>query len=138
MKLNRLLVLASFLLLFSCTEKKKEIELIPVDEPAVEVIDTVGVEEIYDEPKDILEYTVQIGAYSKENIALETSVDNIIAVNEDGLIKYRLGDFSTYASANKLKNALLSDYSDAFIVAIYNGNRIDIAEALDLSGESEN
>jgi len=138
MKLNRLLVLASFLLLFSCTEKKKEIELIPVDEPAVEVIDTVGVEEIYDEPKDILEYTVQIGAYSKENIALETSVDNIIAVNEDGLIKYRLGDFSTYASANELKNALLSDYSDAFIVAIYNGNRIDIAEALDLSGESEN
>jgi len=128
--LNRILVLASFIFIFGCTEKKKPI---PTEDSEVDVINVL--DDMYVEPEDILVYTIQVGAYTKENRALETSVDNIMAVEEDGLIKYRLGNFSTYKSADELKKSLLSTYSDAFIVAIYNEERIGIQEALTLSNE---
>jgi len=139
MYLKKSLVFISFLLLFACTEKKKESKSIPVEEPAVELTDTTEVvEEAYVEPEDVLIYTVQIGAYSEENTTLENSVDNIISVEEDGLIKYRLGNFSTYKAVNELKEVLLKDYPDAFIVPIYDGERIGIEAALRISDESVN
>lgn len=84
--------------------------------------------------KDVLIYTVQIGAFKKPNNSLENKED-VVAVTDNLLIKYRLGNFKTYKEAKKFKNSISTSFSDAFIVPINKGEQIDIKEALKLSNE---
>ncbi|MFK8061164.1 MAG: SPOR domain-containing protein [Polaribacter sp.] len=75
-------------------------------------------------------FTIQIGAYRNENKTLE-NVDNIIITKEeDKITRYRLGEFPTYEEAIEFKRIVLSVCDDAFIVAIKDGERIHIKEAL--------
>lgn len=129
------LLLISLLVFISSCSKKKEEAPKPKIEPKVEIIEPVIEEELVVE-KNPLIYFVQIGAYKNANVELENSVDDLHISHEDGLIKYRLGEFSTYKEAGNFKSKISTSYSDAFIVATNNDVRIYIGDALVLSNEN--
>ncbi len=55
----------------------------------------------------------------------------------DGITRYRVGYFTAWEIANSAKNEIRSiGYSDAFVVAIYNGGYMSLSEArkLELEG----
>lgn len=129
-------VLLGCLLIFaaSCSEKKEEIS-VPKVEPIIEIAEPVVEEELVEEIKPLV-FTVQVGAFQNSNVTIESSNPDLNIVIEDGLTKFRLGQFSTYKDANNLKATILSSYSDAFIVATNNDVRIYIGDALALSNEN--
>jgi hypothetical protein len=57
-------------------------------------------------------------------------IDGIKAYYENGLTKYRLGNFETYQEAREFRSQILNEYNDAFIQALENENPISILEAL--------
>lgn len=118
----------------SCSDKKEETPK-PKVEPKIEITEPVVVEEPVEEVKPLV-YTVQIGAFQNSNVTLENSNPELNIVYEDGLNKFRLGEFSTYKDASNLKSKILTSYSDAFIVATNNDVRIYIGDALSLSNEN--
>lgn len=75
-------------------------------------------------------FTVQIAALSKKNRSLDSLKNINIYKEKDNLIKYRLGEFTTYKNAVEFKKMLRSVCRDAFIVPIKNGKRIHIKQAL--------
>ena len=75
-------------------------------------------------------FTIQVGAFTNKNEVLEGIKNIIITEESDGLTKYRLGEFPTYAEAVSFKKIILSVCDDAFIVPIKSGKRIHIKEAL--------
>jgi hypothetical protein len=88
---------------------------------------------------DGLIYKVQVGAFRKPipqdlfkgfaPISAETI--------RDGITRYRVGYFTAWEIANNAKNEIRSiGYSDAFVVAIYNGGYMSLSEArkLELEG----
>ena len=129
-------VLLVCLLIFatSCSEKKEETQE-PIVEPKVEIVEPVVEEEPVEEIRPLV-YAVQIGAFENSNVAIENTNPNLNIIYEDGLNKFRLGQFSTYQEANSLKANILISYPDAFIVATNNDIKIDINEALALSNEN--
>jgi hypothetical protein len=84
-----------------------------------------------------LYYSVQIGAYSNFSSNLISEGLNQMAEFEDaGLNKFAIGKFSSYKEAVVLRNDLKKlGFADCFIIARSYGESIDIAEALQLSGE---
>ena len=84
-----------------------------------------------------LYYSVQIGAYSNFSSNLISEGLNQMAEFEDaGLNKFAIGKFSSYKEAVVLRNDLKKlGFADCFIIARSYGEPIDIAEALQLSGE---
>ncbi|MCB9189456.1 MAG: hypothetical protein H6599_09285 [Flavobacteriales bacterium] len=89
---------------------------------------------------DGLIYKVQVGAFSKP---IPNDVFNGFApitgeqVGNTGLVRYRVGYFVNYNNANDAKNEIRGfGYSDAFVVAIYNGEKISLAEARNLEQQS--
>lgn len=81
---------------------------------------------------DGLVFKVQIGAF-KTPLPNNTfkGISPILAQRTpSGYIRYMAGSFEKYVSANAVKNDLRSlGYSDAFVVAYYNGVRITLNEA---------
>jgi len=86
-----------------------------------------------------VQYSVQIAAFSKEissqyfkNLGVG---DKINIEKHDGLYKYKLGSFNTYADAQKFRDKVIreSNVNEAFIVAYSNNKRIKVADALKLS-----
>ncbi len=86
-------------------------------------------------------YRVQVGAgqsagsegylKSKYNIAEEISSEQV-----DGLYKYTAGSFSSFAAAKELRDKIRSaGLEGAFIVAYQNGARMNLQEALKISGQ---
>ena len=84
-----------------------------------------------------LYYSVQIGAYSNFSSNLISEGLNQMAEFEDaGLNKFAIGKFNSYKEAVVLRNDLKKlGFADCFIIARSYGEPIDIAEALQLSGE---
>ena len=87
--------------------------------------------------KPKINFRVQVGAYSK-GIPVEaakvilglTSYGVDIDESESNLTKYVVGNFSTYNEANNFKNEMVTKgLSDAFVVALQNGSRIDTEKA---------
>lgn len=77
-------------------------------------------------------FRVQVGAFSKRlPTDLYGDLDPVSGVELDnGLVRYSAGMFMTYDGANEAKRLVRSrGYSDAFVVAYLNGNRVTIAEA---------
>ncbi|MCB9194946.1 MAG: hypothetical protein H6598_01865 [Flavobacteriales bacterium] len=78
-------------------------------------------------------YKVQVGAFSKpipNDIFSGFAPITGEQVGTGDLVRYRVGYFVNYNNANDAKNEIRGfGYSDAFVVAIYNGERITIAEA---------
>ncbi len=59
----------------------------------------------------------------------------VLVERHDGLYKYTVGSFSTYAQASDFRNTVLSrGISGAFVVAYRNGKRIDVFEAKRATG----
>ncbi len=82
---------------------------------------------------DGLFYKVQVGAFSKP-IANDVfkGFAPITAENlpNSNLIRYRVGYFNGFTIANDAKNQIRQmGYSDAFVVAIFNGQQITLSEA---------
>lgn len=126
------IVLIVFLFLFSCgkkEEKKEDTELKePEKEQVVPKVDAVQETEIEEIVPELI-YTVQLAALRNQNEYL-MSIDGIKIYDENGLTKYRLGDFETYDEAREFRAQVLEEFNDAFIQALKNDSPIAIQEAL--------
>ena len=83
---------------------------------------------------DGLVFKVQIGAFKAPlpNNTFKGLTPVIAQTTPSGYIRYMAGNFEQYNSANAVKNDLRNlGYSDAFVVAYYNGKRINLGEAAD-------
>lgn len=83
---------------------------------------------------DGLVFKVQIGAFKSPlpNNTFKGLTPVIAQTTPSGYIRYMAGNFDQYGSANAVKNDLRNlGYSDAFVVAYYNGVRINLNEATD-------
>ena len=117
-----------FCVLFLACNKNKEVskdnnEVIEVAIPAL--TEAKDLEKV----PERLTFTVQIAALVKSDTFLE-KVENVSVYQENSLIKYRLGSFSTYEEARKFRKELRKRYSDAFVQALLNDAPIGITEAL--------
>ena len=88
---------------------------------------------------DGLIYKVQVGAFRKpipQDLFKGFAPISAEAIR-DGITRYRVGYFTAWEIANNAKNEIRSiGYSDAFVVAIYNGDYMSLSEArkLELEG----
>ena len=81
---------------------------------------------------DGLMFKVQIGAFKSPlpNNTFKGLSPVIAQTTPSGYIRYMAGNFQQYENANAVKNDLKnSGYNDAFVVAYYNGVRINLNEA---------
>ncbi len=81
---------------------------------------------------DGLVYKVQVGAFRKpipQDLFKGFAPISAEKINDD-ITRYRVGYFTSFESANTSKKQVRKlGYSDAFVVAIFNGKKISIAEA---------
>jgi len=89
-----------------------------------------------------VEYQVQVGAYAEEvpvkdaQIILSLSNLGIDVKSDGGMTKYVVGGYKSYREANEFKNKVIEQgLGSAFIVAYQNGQKIDIAQAKELTGD---
>ncbi|MCC6372693.1 MAG: PD40 domain-containing protein [Bacteroidia bacterium] len=85
--------------------------------------------------QDGLIFRVQIGAFKTQlpNNAFKGLNPLNGETTANGYFRYTAGNFVKYEGANAVKNDLRNlGYTDAFVVAYYNGKRITLGEALDL------
>lgn len=85
--------------------------------------------------EDGLVFRVQIGAFKIQlpNNAFRGLSPLNGETTANGYFRYTAGNFNKYEMANAVKNDLRGlGYSDAFIVAYYNGKRLSLAEAMEL------
>ncbi|GIV28814.1 MAG: hypothetical protein KatS3mg027_2628 [Bacteroidia bacterium] len=97
----------------------------------IDVTNNGGVEDFTNkDPKDIVVFRVQLGAYKakiSKNIFSDVN-DLIVVTSDDGLTKYLTGSFTNFNDAAKHKiNMLLKGYTGAFIVAYKNGKRVPLS-----------
>ncbi len=88
---------------------------------------------------DGLVFKVQIGAFKNAlpNNTFKGLSPVIAQSTPNGYIRYMAGNFEKYESANAVKNDLKNlGYNDAFVVAYYNGKRINLNEGVDKARES--
>jgi len=83
-------------------------------------------------------FQVQLGAFAQNTVNSNLSTGNALELQEqNGLQKFVVSQFRTYASAAKLRDRLKQmGVKDAFVVAKQDGNRITVPEALRLSGQN--
>ncbi len=83
--------------------------------------------------QDGLVFKVQVGAFKTTlpNNTFKGLSPVIAQTTPSGYIRYMAGNFEKYASANAVKNDLKNlGYGDAFVVAYYNGKRINLNEGV--------
>jgi hypothetical protein len=88
---------------------------------------------------DGLVFKVQIGAFKNAlpNNTFKGLSPVIAQSTPNGYIRYMAGNFEKYESANAVKNDLQNlGYNDAFVVAYFNGKRINLNEGVDKARES--
>jgi hypothetical protein len=82
---------------------------------------------------DGLFYKVQVGAFSKpiaNDVFKGFAPITAEKLPNSNLIRYRVGYFNGFTVANDAKNQIRQmGYSDAFVVAVYNGQSVTLAEA---------
>ncbi len=81
-----------------------------------------------------LVYKVQIGAFYKpvsEDNFREFTPITYLQIPNSKYVRYYAGKFSQFNVANRAKNIIRSErgYSDAFVVAFYNGVRVSVSKA---------
>lgn len=85
---------------------------------------------------DEIVYAVQLGAFEKEQTTEVRNIfgqvcDNIQMLKEDNKVIYYCGEYGTYEDARKMKDTLLNaGFSDVFVIALKNQQRIPLQEAL--------
>jgi len=91
------------------------------------------------QPKNGLVFVVQVGAF--KNPIAQSTFGGINPITYEttatGYMRYMAGEFTQYSSADKVKNEIRNiGFKDAFVVAFYNGKRISLSEANNISGGS--
>ncbi|MEN8966292.1 MAG: SPOR domain-containing protein [Polaribacter sp.] len=128
MKKLFLITVLTLLFFISCSKKQTQKETIL----NTTKIDTVSNEsEVTTKSiKDTVIFTVQIAALKKKNAKL-ANLEGVQLYLEDGLIKYRLGNFYTYLEARNYRNQLRNSYKGAFVQVLKNNKPISIKEAIE-------
>lgn len=67
--------------------------------------------------------------YFQEKFGLQMEVSTEV---HEGLKKYTVGNFASYAGARKFRDEILSNVSDSFVVAYKDGVRIPVPEAIEM------
>ncbi|PHI21180.1 hypothetical protein CEQ90_03940 [Lewinellaceae bacterium SD302] len=84
-------------------------------------------------------FRVQLGAFAQPGNKLDNDLDTGDGLNlsdQQGLQKVVVSQFRTYDNARKLRDRLRQmGVKDAFVVALNNGQRVEVQEALRLSGQ---
>ena len=86
----------------------------------------------------LIVFKVQVGAFKNEppaeKVEIFSKIKNVTKeTTASGLNRYVAGSFNDYQSAMNAKNeAIKAGATDAFIIALYNGEYIPIQEALEL------
>jgi hypothetical protein len=82
-------------------------------------------------------YRVQIGAFGQNQVENDLATSPNLSLEASGdLQKVVVGQFTNYANAKRLRDRMRQmGVTDAFIVAYNDGMRIDIREAMRLTGE---
>ncbi|SER11274.1 hypothetical protein [Neolewinella agarilytica] len=83
-------------------------------------------------------FQVQLGAFAKNTVNSDLSTGNALELQEqNGLQKFVVSQFRTYASAAKLRDRLkVMGVKDAFVVAKQDGVRISVPDALRITGQN--
>jgi len=84
-------------------------------------------------PKGVI-YKVQIGAFKKMDLSkyFDNHLNFSGEIEEGGIIKYTLGQFTVYWEADQFKKYLRKmGVKGAWVVAYKNGHRVDIRDALE-------
>ena len=128
MKKLFLITVLTLLFFISCSKKQTQKETIL----NTTKIDTVSNEsEVTTKSiKDTVIFTVQIAALKNKNAKL-ANLEGVQLYLEDGLIKYRLGNFYTYLEARNYRNQLRNSYKGAFVQVLKNNKPISIKEAIE-------
>ena len=128
MKKLFLITVLTLLFFISCSKKQTQKETIL----NTTKIDTVSNEsEVTTKSiKGTVIFTIQIAALKKKNAKL-ANLEGVQLYLEDGLIKYRLGNFNTYLEARNYRNQLRNSYKGAFVQVLKNNKPISIKEAIE-------
>ena len=128
MKKLFLITVLTLLFFISCSKKQTQKETIL----NTTKIDTVSNEsEVTTKSiKGTVIFTIQIAALKKKNAKL-ANLEGVQLYLEDGLIKYRLGNFYTYLEARNYRNQLRNSYKGAFVQVLKNNKPISIKEAIE-------
>jgi hypothetical protein len=121
-----LAILGITIFLISCGAKEQKKEIVPekkVEETKTPIIVKKG------ESKPVLIFTVQIGAFKKNNTTF-SALENVQVSLEKSMYKYRLGSFKTYIEAKAYRRTILHKFQGAFVQAVKNNQPIYIEEAL--------
>ena len=83
-------------------------------------------------------FQVQLGAYAENRVESDMATgDALDLTDQDGMQKVVVSRFRTYENAANLRDRLKQmGVKDAFVVATNDGQRIDVQEALRLSGQN--
>ena len=83
-------------------------------------------------------FQVQLGAFARNQLDPNVATGDALELdNQNGLQKFVVSQFRTYANAEVLKNRLVQmGVKDAFIIAKNNGVRIPVPEALRMTGQN--
>ncbi len=94
-----------------------------------------AVSEYGDKNVEGLSFKVQIGAFGspppKSYFNFLEGVGAVEKLNENGLTKFRVGDYGTIAKAEKLRRSVKDQgIRDAFVTPLFNGKKISLRDAI--------
>lgn len=120
--------------------KKPEVAVITQPEPKIEKPKETTEIKVNEAEQDQIVFRVQITTDANKlpaNSARFKGQKEVFEYVQDKLFKYTVGKFiNDFNSANKLKNELRSgDFSQAFVVAFINNERIDLQKAINLASK---
>ena len=73
----------------------------------------------------------------KKNDKRLKAYDNVDYYTEDGTCKYTCGDTTDFEAVQKTKTEVQKKYKDAFVIAVYKGNKISVKEARDITSKNK-
>jgi len=73
----------------------------------------------------------------KKNDKRLSAYANVDYYTENGMCKYTCGDTTDYDAIMRTKNEVQKKYKDAFVIAVYQGKKISVKEARQISGKNK-
>lgn len=115
-------------------EKEKEIEKITVNNKDYHTkLECIPVDSISQSDKNSPIFKIQILSSSKKiplNDKALKGLKDCECYQENGLWKYTYGSSADYNAIRRLRQEILNNFPDAFIIALKNGQRTDINQAI--------
>ena len=78
-----------------------------------------------------------IGNNLKKNDKRLKAYDNVDYYTEGGMCKYTCGDTTDYEAIQKTKTEVQKKHKDAFVIAVYKGDKISVKEAREISSKNK-